>query len=100
MSAKELKGLSKGICLQLKAHPGKIRQMSEREEPAATGTVEELSVRMERLREELRRRDRELEELRTVAARASTSTREGDGLSRAVDQRDQEKPGGCSCWRG
>ena len=28
--------------------------MSEREEPAATGTVEELSVRMERLREELR----------------------------------------------
>ena len=45
--------------------------MSERQEPAATGTVEELSVQIERLRGELRIRDHELEELRTVAARAS-----------------------------
>ena len=49
-----------------------MHQMSEHQEPAATGTVEELSVQMEHLREELRRRDHELEELRTVATRAST----------------------------
>ena len=72
MSAKELKGLSKDICLQSKTHSWKICQMSEPQEPVATGTVEELSVQMERLREELQRRDHELEELRTVATRAST----------------------------
>ena len=45
--------------------------MSDSQELAATGTVEELSVQIERLREELQRRDRELEELRTVASRAT-----------------------------
>ena len=46
--------------------------MSEPQERAATGTVEELSAQKERLREELQQRDRELDELRTAATRAST----------------------------
>ena len=72
MSTRELKGLSKDICLHSKTRSGKIRRMSEPQERAATGTVEELSAQMERLREELQQRDRELDVHRTAAARAST----------------------------
>ena len=45
--------------------------MSRSQESVATGsTEEELSLQVERLREELERRNRELEDLRTVASRA------------------------------
>ena len=58
--------------------------MSDSQELAATSTVEELSVQMERLREELQRRDRELEELRTVASRA---TRELELVRKPLEDR-------------
>ena len=71
MSRRELKGLSKGTCLQFRTRSGKVRQMSRCQESVATGsTEEELSLQVERLREELERRNRELEDLRTVASRA------------------------------
>ena len=72
MSARELKGLSKDIYLPSRMRSEKIRQMSERQKPVATGMVGELSVQMEHLCKELQRRDHEREELRTIVTGAST----------------------------